>query len=106
MNLDLKNKKVFISGSTKGIGFETAKVFIEEGASVIINGRTKDSVEEAIKKLNNKNVSGLIADFLDESQVDELINKIPEDVDIIVNNVGIFRGKDFYSETDDDWNDH
>ena len=106
MNLDLKNKKVFISGSTKGIGFETAKVFIEEGASVIINGRTKDSVEEAIKKLNNKNVSGLVADFLDESQVDELINKIPKDVDIIVNNVGIFRGKDFYSETDDDWNDH
>ncbi len=100
MNLDLKNKKVFISGSTKGIGFETARVFLEEGASVIINGRTQDSVEEAIKKLNNKNVSGLVADFLDDSQVDELINKIPEDLDIIVNNVGIFRGKDFYSETD------
>ena len=69
MNLDLKNKKVFISGSTKGIGFETARVFLEEGASVIINGRTQDSVEEAIKKLNNKNVSGLVADFLDDSQV-------------------------------------
>ena len=57
MNLDLKDKKVFISGSTKGIGFETAKLFLEEGSSVIINGRTKESVDSAVIKLNNKNVS-------------------------------------------------
>jgi len=82
MNLDLKDKKVFISGSTKGIGFETAKLFLEEGSTVIINGRTKKGVERALKKLNNKNVSGLVADFLDDSQVDELINKIPDDIDI------------------------
>ncbi len=44
MDLKLKNKTVFISGSSKGIGFETAKLFIEEGATVIINGRTEDSV--------------------------------------------------------------
>ena len=106
MDLDLKDKKVFISGSTKGIGFETAKLFLAEGSNVIINGRTKEGVESAINKLNNKNVSGIFADFLDNDQVDELIKKIPDDIDIIINNVGIFRGKDFYSETIKDWQDH
>jgi NAD(P)-dependent dehydrogenase (short-subunit alcohol dehydrogenase family) len=106
MDLHLKGKKVFISGSTKGIGFETARLFIEEGATVIINGRTKKSVESALSSLNSDNVSGLVADFLKDSQVETLIDHIPNDIDILVNNVGIFRGKDFKDETIDDWNDH
>ena len=106
MDLHLKGKKVFISGSTKGIGFETARLFLEEGAKVIINGRTKKSVESALSSLNSDNVSGLVADFLKDSQVETLIDQIPNDIDILVNNVGIFRGKEFKDETIDDWNDH
>jgi NAD(P)-dependent dehydrogenase (short-subunit alcohol dehydrogenase family) len=106
MDLHLKGKKVFISGSTKGIGFEAARLFLEEGATVIINGRTKKSVESALSSLNSDNVSGLVADFLKDSQVETLIDHIPNDIDILVNNVGIFRGKDFKDETIDDWNDH
>ena len=106
MDLHLKDKKVFISGSTKGIGFETARLFLEEGATVIINGRTKKSVESALSSLNSDNVSGLVADFLKDSQVETLIDHIPNDIDILVNNVGIFRGKEFKDETIDDWNDH
>ena len=106
MDLHLKGKKVFISGSTKGIGFETARLFLEEGATVIINGRTKKSVESALSSLNSDNVSGLVADFLKDSQVETLIDHIPNDIDILVNNVGIFRGKEFKDETVDDWNDH
>ena len=106
MDLHLKGKKVFISGSTKGIGFETARLFLEEGATVIINGRTKKSVESALSSLNSDNVSGLVADFLKDSQVETLIDHIPNDIDILVNNVGIFRGKEFKEETIDDWNDH
>ena len=106
MDLHLKGKKVFISGSTKGIGFETARLFLEEGATVIINGRTKKSVEAALSSLNSDNVSGLVADFLEYSQVETLIDQIPNDIDILVNNVGIFRGKEFKDETVDDWNDH
>ena len=106
MDLHLKGKKVFISGSTKGIGFETARLFLEEGATVIINGRTKKSVEAALSSLNSDNVSGLVADFLKDSQVETLIDQIPDDIDILVNNVGIFRGKEFKDETIDDWNDH
>ena len=106
MDLHLKGKKVFISGSTKGIGFETARLFLEEGATVIINGRTKKSVEAALSSLNSDNVSGLVADFLEYSQVETLIDQIPNNIDILVNNVGIFRGKEFKDETVDDWNDH
>ena len=106
MDLNLKNKKVFISGSTKGIGFETAKLFLREGASVIINGRTDESVSIALKRLNSKNVEGITADFYDESNIDNLINKLPDDIDILVNNVGIFRGKEFKDETYIDWLDH
>ena len=106
MDLHLKGKKVFISGSTKGIGFETARLLLQEGATVIINGRTKKSVEAALSSLNSDNVSGLVADFLEDSQVETLIDQIPNDIDILVNNVGIFRGKEFKDETVDDWNDH
>ena len=106
MNLNLKDKKVFISGSTKGIGFETARLFLEEGAKVIINGRTNKSVQDALSLLNNDNVSGLVADFIDDHQVKNLIDSIPNDIDILVNNVGIFQGKEFNDETVEDRNDH
>lgn len=105
MDLKLKNKTVFVSGSSKGIGFETAKLFLEEGATVIINGRTEESVKNALKKLNTPKVSGIAADFIEDKQIDELIKKLP-DIDILVNNVGIFRGKNFYDETEKDWKDH
>ena len=106
MDLHLKGKKVFISGSTKGIGFETARLFLEEGATVIINGRTKKSVESALISLNNDNVSGLVGNFMNDFQVKKLIDHIPDDIDILVNNVGVFRGKEFKDETVEDWNDH
>ena len=51
MDLELKEKTVFITGSTAGIGFATAKALLSEGAIVIINGRTSASVEAAIKRL-------------------------------------------------------
>ena len=106
MNLNLEGKKVFISGSTKGIGLETARLFLDEGAKVIINGRTSESVQDALSDLDNNGASGLIADFMNDSHVKTLIENIPNDIDILVNNVGIFKGKDFNNETVEDWNDH
>jgi len=105
MDLKLNNKTVFISGSSKGIGFETAKLFLQEGSTVIINGRTEDSVQKALERLNSPKASGIAADFIEDKQINELIKKLHH-IDILVNNVGIFRGKNFYDETDKDWNDH
>ena len=55
MDLRLKNKKVFISGSSRGIGLCIARKFIEEGANVVINARNKDELSIAASSLENCN---------------------------------------------------
>ncbi|MDB5200862.1 MAG: fabG [Ferruginibacter sp.] len=106
MDLQLKNKIVFISGSTAGIGFAIARKFLQEGAQVIINGRTKASVDKAVEALRsfvvNAAVSGIAADFSKVEEVNRLLSGLPE-VDILVNNTGIFEPKPFAQITDDDW---
>jgi NAD(P)-dependent dehydrogenase (short-subunit alcohol dehydrogenase family) len=106
MNLQLNNKKAFISGSTQGIGYAIAKSLLEEGASVIINGRSQDKLDRVVKKLKQKfpeaNISGIAADFNDSRQVEELLLTL-SDIDILINNVGLFELKPFAEITDDDW---
>jgi NAD(P)-dependent dehydrogenase (short-subunit alcohol dehydrogenase family) len=106
MNLKLNDKVVFISGSTAGIGFAIAKRFLTEGAHVIINGRTKGSVDKAVTELkgisNDAKVSGISADFSQVDDVNRLIKELPE-VDILINNAGIFEPKTFIDITDEDW---
>lgn len=106
MDLQLNNKRAFISGSTQGIGYDIAKSLLEEGASVVINGRSQDKLDRAVKKLKQKlpeaNISGIAADFNDSKQVEELLLKL-SDIDILINNVGLFELKPFEEITDDDW---
>lgn len=106
MDLHLKNKRAFISGSTQGIGYDIAKSLLEEGASVVINGRSQDKLNRAVKKLKQKlpeaNISGIAADFNDATQVEELLLQL-SDIDILINNVGLFELKPFEEITDDDW---
>ena len=106
MDLQLKNKVVFISGSTAGIGFAIAQRFLQEGAQVIINGRTKESVDKAVDELKslivNADVSGIAADFSKADEVNNLISSRPE-VDILINNAGIFEPKPFAQITDEEW---
>src|SRR4051794_35618461 len=98
MDLQLHNKTAFISGSTAGIGYAIALLLLKEGATVIINGRTKDSVDTAIAQLkqdsSNTKVYGIAADFARREEVENLINQLP-DLDILINNVGIFEPKSF-----------
>lgn len=106
MDLQLKGKTAFISGSTQGIGFAAAKLLLQEGASVIINGRTDARVQEAVEKLKslvpNTPVSGIAADFSKLDDVQRLMEKLPS-VDILINNAGIFEPKAFEDIPDEDW---
>src|SRR5690606_38910285 len=67
MDLKLKNKTALVTGSTSGIGYAIAKSLAEEGAKVLINGRSATEVDRAIKKLRsgtgNQNIGRAIADF-------------------------------------------
>ncbi len=106
MDLKLNDKTVFVSGSTAGIGFATAQRFLAEGAEVTINGRTKQSVENALAQLKTwmpkAKVSGIPADFSKVEDVNRLLNELPE-VDILINNAGIFEPKTFTDISDEDW---
>ncbi len=106
MDLKIKDKVAFVSGSTSGIGFAIALRLLNEGARVIINGRTKKSVDKAVAELKAKDkkfvVSGLSADFSKIKEINALISKLP-DIDILVNNVGIFEPKSFVDIPDADW---
>ncbi|PKP40737.1 MAG: oxidoreductase, partial [Bacteroidetes bacterium HGW-Bacteroidetes-13] len=106
MDLKLKDKIVFISGSTSGIGFATAKLFAKEGASVILNGRTETAVSEAVEAIKSEipgsKVTGIAADFSKVDSVNKLIKKL-DLVDILINNVGVFASQSLYETTDEDW---
>ncbi|KQM76247.1 oxidoreductase [Pedobacter sp. Leaf216] len=106
MELQLKNKKALITGSTAGIGFATALQLAKEGAEVIVNGRTEERVAQAVAKIKNESgnelVSGIATDFGDINAVNSLIARL-QHIDILINNVAIFEPKAFADITDEDW---
>lgn len=106
MNLKLEGKKAFISGSTQGIGFAIAQQLLNEKAQVIINGRNEKKTNLAVKKLQaefpNRLVSGIVANFNQKDEVTNLISKL-NDIDILINNVGVFELKHFEDIEDEDW---
>jgi NAD(P)-dependent dehydrogenase (short-subunit alcohol dehydrogenase family) len=101
MNLQLEGKRALVTGSTAGIGFEIAEVLAKEGAKVIVNGRTQTRVDEALRKLKG-NVEGIAADLGTAAGAQEVAARYP-DVDILINNLGIFEPKPFEQISDDDW---
>jgi len=100
MDLQLKGKSALISGSTKGIGLAIAKLLAAEGAKVILNGRTEAAVAEARKQIPG--AEGVAADLATAQGCEAIAQRHPE-VDILVNNLGIFERKAFEDIGDDEW---
>jgi len=106
MDLRLDAKRAFISGSTQGIGLAIARQLLEEGADVIINGREQSKLDKVIEKLKmefpQRAVSGIAVDFSRAEEVWMLLDQL-QDIDILVNNVGLFEQKAFDEISDVDW---
>jgi NAD(P)-dependent dehydrogenase (short-subunit alcohol dehydrogenase family) len=106
MDLKLKDKTAFISGSTAGIGFAIAERLAREGARVIINGRTQKRVAFAIhalhKNVPHAKIEGIPGDLGHKKGCAALVRQL-RDVDILVNNLGIFEPKPFEEISDEDW---
>lgn len=106
MKLGLENKLALVTASSGGIGLEIARSLAAEHAKVIINGRTKESVDKAITDILKANPSAdllpLISDNGTLTGCEATIKQMPQ-VDILVNNLGIYEANGFFDETDEDW---
>ena len=106
MDLQLTGKKALVTGSTAGIGLAVASLLAQEGAAVVVNGRSQGRVEEAVRRIQGENreaqATGVAADLGTKEGVDMLTGIVPA-VDILVNNLGVFEAKPFPKITDEDW---
>jgi NAD(P)-dependent dehydrogenase (short-subunit alcohol dehydrogenase family) len=106
MDLQLRNKRALVSGSTGGIGLAIAAALAREGAGVVVNGRTAKRVAEAISRIRADGAQGEliagVADLSTAAGAGALARQIPA-VDILINNVGIYEAKPFEKITDADW---
>jgi NAD(P)-dependent dehydrogenase (short-subunit alcohol dehydrogenase family) len=106
MNLGLNGKRALVTGSTAGIGFATARGLAQEGAEVTVNGRTAERVKAAVEQLKGElpdsSISGVAADLGSAAGCEKVIRQRPE-LDILVNNMGIFEPKPFDEIPDADW---
>jgi NAD(P)-dependent dehydrogenase (short-subunit alcohol dehydrogenase family) len=100
MELHLEGKKALVTGSTAGIGLAIATALAKEGAQVIVNGRTQERVDNAIK--SSGAAHGIAADLGTDGGARAVIARFPA-VDILVNNLGIFEPRSFEQISDDDW---
>lgn len=105
MDLQLSGKLALVTGSTAGIGYAIAKTLAAEGADVIVNGRSQESVDEAVASLATEatgRLFGFAGDIATAEVADRLHDQYP-DVEILINNLGIFEPVAFEDITDSDW---
>ena len=106
MNFGLKGKTAVVTGSTAGIGLAIATALAEEGAKVVINGRTEARVSAALAKIRHNDhtadLLGVAADLGSAAGVETFVKQVPH-ADILINNLGIFEPKPFAEIPDSDW---
>ena len=99
------SKHILITGSTDGIGKLVAIKLAKNGHTIIVHGRNRDKVKATINELkattNNKNITGYVADFSKLSDVHQLSSQLLKahaSLDVMINNAGIFKTTDTYTE--------
>jgi NAD(P)-dependent dehydrogenase (short-subunit alcohol dehydrogenase family) len=106
MRIDLSGKTAIVTGSTAGIGLATAKGLAAAGAKVVVNGRTPEAVERAVKAVGTAapgaEVAGFAADLGNADGCNALAAKHPS-CDILVNNLGVYGEQDFFAIPDSEW---
>ncbi|OLN30529.1 3-oxoacyl-[acyl-carrier protein] reductase [Desulfovibrio sp. DV] len=106
MHIDLTGKLAIVTGSTAGIGLAIAKGLAASGATVVVNGRSKQAVESALEKLARDlppgRLLGFPGDLGDAKGCQALVAAHP-DCDILVNNLGIYGLQDFFEIPDSEW---
>ena len=106
MHLELDTKRALITGSTAGIGYAIARGLAAEGAQVVITGRTQSSVDGALarlrKELPKANAEGIAADCATAEGAQAVFARVAE-VDILVNNLGIYGRMAFFDIPDTEW---
>lgn len=107
MELGIEGKLALVTGSTLGIGAAIAKGLAAEGARVIVNGRSPARVDQAVAKMRREGADavGVAADLGTAEGCQALLEGAAAigEVDILVNNTGIWEDKPFAELTDDDW---
>ena len=105
MDMQIKDRLALVSGSTAGIGHAIAAALAREGARVIVNGRTQaavDSAVAAIKSGTGTDALGFAGDLSTAEAAEALVREHPN-IEILVNNLGIFEPKAFEEIPDADW---
>lgn len=107
MDLGLKNKRVAVTGSSKGIGFAIAKSFASEGAQVILNGRDENTLESAAAQIQlqtGHKPRYIVANLANAEGVRHFISEVGE-LDVLVNNAGAIPSGDIQAVDADRWSD-
>ena len=107
----LEGKVAIITGGTRGIGFETVKLFLKNNAKVALFGSRKETVDKAINELKeenaNYNVIGLYPNLTLESEINEAYKRVNEEfgkIDILINNAGISSSTPLEKYSEDEYN--
>lgn len=105
--MELKGKVAYITGGTKGIGYGIAESLLSQGMKVAISGRSKQSVDAAIKKLGDRDrVLGLVSDVSrleDEKKAVEAILAAWGQLDVVMANAGVGHFAPIDEMTENDW---
>ena len=103
----LSGKVALVTGGSRGIGFATAKILSENGATVVITAKNQERLEKASSRIPNS--IGMVANIRDKDDVKNVVVKTVEKfgkIDILVNNAGIFpKIKELHNIDEDEWNE-